>query len=41
MAEVKYGQQAPIHEMASPQQDGFTAELEAPAHEKPPQSQHQ
>lgn len=37
MAEVKYGQQGPIHEMESPQQAGFTAELEAPAHDKPPQ----
>lgn len=41
MTEVKYGQHAPIHEMASPQQGGFTAELEAPAHDKAPQSQSQ
>jgi len=34
MAEVKYGHQ-PIHEMASPQQDAFAAELEAP-HNKDP-----
>ncbi|KAF2688823.1 hypothetical protein K458DRAFT_400942 [Lentithecium fluviatile CBS 122367] len=30
MAEVKYEQEQPVHEMASPQQNAFTAELEAP-----------
>lgn len=36
MTEVKHDHQ-PIHEMASPQHNGFTAELEAPVHNKPPQ----
>jgi hypothetical protein len=38
MAEIKYGQQhqQPVHELASPQQGAFTAELEAPHDKAPP-----